>query len=78
MKHIAEDSEKRLVEVAKVVQDALDSKEYLLGNFTVADIVVGGSIIWARSVKLLEKFPGLLGYADRLAARPAFKKAMAD
>ena len=78
VKHIAEDSEKRVHEVAKVISDALGTKEYLLGYFTAADVVIGGSIIWAHLLKILPPDPRLAAYVERLLARPAWKKATAD
>ena len=65
--------EKRLVKV----EQRLEGREYLCADrFTVADICVGYALILAKSVGLDDRVPeSLKAYRDRLAARPAFKRA---
>lgn len=75
---LAEDAKGKVRQVADVVTRALAGREHLLGAFSAADIVLGSVMIWARSMKLLEEFPVVLAWCDRLQARPAFKRAHAD
>ncbi|MFN4100581.1 MAG: glutathione S-transferase family protein [Pararhodobacter sp.] len=51
---------------------------YLMGeDFTVADIVLGHCLIWARAAKFEISEPVLTEYLQRVTARPAFGRAMA-
>ena len=60
---------------ARLLSDVLDGRPHLLGDdFTVADICVGHSIVWARMHDLLRDFPALQAYLDRLqSARPSWR-----
>lgn len=60
---------------AKVVTAALEGRDWLLGEFSAADIMMGSLLAWARSVKLLEGWPALQAYVARCMARPAFSRA---
>jgi glutathione S-transferase len=64
---------------AKVVSDAVDRKQYLLGDqFSAADCMVGSVLGWARGAGLLENWPVLIDYGRRVGGRPAAKRARAD
>jgi glutathione S-transferase len=55
---------------------ALADREYLLGDqFSMADIIFGGTVRFMLMVKMLEPSPVFNAYAERLGARPALKKA---
>jgi len=57
----------------RVLADYLSDKEHILGNtFTAADIIICYNLLWANSIKLLEDYPTLSKYVDRLKQRPAF------
>ena len=62
---------------AGVLSQHLSDKQYICGDkFTAADCVVGFCIWWASVIQggtLLEDYPSLRDYLDRLKARPAFK-----
>lgn len=61
---------------AKAVEDALAGKEFLVGDrFTVADVVTGGVLHFAKGLDLLEGLPNLIAYTDRLESRPARQRA---
>ena len=61
----------------KVLTTALQDREYILGDrFSVADILLGHTLAWARMVKL-PLGDVLDGYADRLLTRPALAQAQA-
>lgn len=58
---------------AKLLSERLSAAPYLLGeNFSVADICVGHSMVWARFHDLLKPHAALTAYLERLAERPAF------
>ena len=61
-----------------VVEQALQGREYLLGGFSAADVVVGSLVLWAGGMGLLGSRPGIQAYASRLKVRPAWKRATAD
>ena len=49
---------------------------WLLGDrFTMADVILGGTLRWMLSFDMIEKRPAFESYAERLAARPAAKAA---
>lgn len=55
----------------------VDGRHYLLGaDFSVADVLVGSVVLWARSMGLCEA-PQAVAYAERLVARPAYQRAIA-
>ncbi|HKQ28713.1 MAG TPA: glutathione S-transferase family protein [Burkholderiales bacterium] len=63
---------------ASILASALDDREYLAGNaFSVADILAGHTLLWAKSarVPLGSDFPE--AYLERLMARESFAKARA-
>jgi glutathione S-transferase len=63
---------------AAVVEDALNDADYLVGErFTVADLVCGAVLLFARRFELIERTPRIAGYLERLEARPARGRAQA-
>jgi glutathione S-transferase len=68
----------RFVATAEVIEKALGDDEYLVDNaFSVADIVVGSVLAFARTGELTELPAGVVQYVDRLEARPARQRAVA-
>ena len=60
------------------VNATLEGKEYLIGNFSAADIMLGHSCVMAGRLGLIgELMPHLAAYVERLNARPALIKALA-
>ena len=63
---------------ANVLSQHLSDKKYICGDkFTAADCVIGFNMWWASVIKggaMLEKYPGLKDYLDRLKGRPCFRK----
>lgn len=58
------------------VEEDMLGKDYLAGDFTAADTMLGHSIIMANRMGIVtEEHPNLLGYIERLKARPALQKA---
>ena len=65
-------------EVETVLARALAAGRYLLGDkFSAADIVIGGSFPILLQAKFLPDTAEFTGYADRLTARPAYRRAQA-
>lgn len=59
----------------------LGDRPYICGSeFTAADIMVTWALIFADLFKLpdAEEFPNLMTWWDRMKARPAYQRAMAD
>jgi len=61
------------------LEAALAGQEWLVGGrFTVADLVCGALLVWARRLELLGALPHLRAFVRRVEARPAYLRAMAD
>lgn len=60
------------------ISAAIGDGPWLLGEqFTMADLVFGGTIRFMTQFGMLEKRPEYLAYGERLAERPAAKRAAA-
>jgi glutathione S-transferase len=58
------------------IESAVADREFLLGDtFSMADVVFGGTVRYMLMFKMLEPRPAITAYAERLAARPALKRA---
>ena len=58
------------LEGLKVLNDHLERSDYLCGvHFSLADIIVGWTINWARRTSLISSFGHLNNYLDRLFQR---------
>ncbi len=54
----------------------MEGREFLAGEFTIADTITGHAVIMSRRLDAeFENLPNLSAYADRLEARPAFVAA---
>ena len=61
---------------AALIESTLDGGDYLVaGSFSVADIIVGGVLSFARTAEITDLPPGLVPYVDGLEARPARRRA---
>lgn len=50
--------------------------DYILGDtFSMSDVIFGGTLRYLLSVKMLDADPVFTAYTERLAARPALKRA---
>jgi glutathione S-transferase len=68
----------RFVKATGVVAHALGDREYLVDDrFSVADIVVGSVLAFARTSKVTALPDDVEDYVDRLEARPARERAVA-
>jgi glutathione S-transferase len=63
-------------EMLKTMEHAVAKGPFLLGeNFTMADVIFGGTLRYMLMVKMIEPKPAFLAYAERLSSRPALKRA---
>jgi glutathione S-transferase len=54
-----------------VMEDHMQGRQFIVGNtVTVADLVCAYTLDWANEVRLLDGCPQLLGYIERMYARP--------
>jgi glutathione S-transferase len=58
------------------ISGALGDRDYLLGQFSGADLQVSFVIEVARAFGKLAAYPNLVAYLARLHARPAFKRSL--
>lgn len=73
------DARERAHRTLQVVDDALDGRDHLAGDFSAADIMVGFTVAAARALGVLDsRHARLEAYLARLEARPAFQRATAD
>ncbi len=62
----------------QAVNSHLEGREYLAGDFTVADTITGHACVMCEKFNIdLSEMPNLKTYVDRLNARPALQKAFA-
>tara|TARA_B100001540_G_scaffold304524_1_gene314386 strand:- start:2000 stop:2611 length:612 start_codon:yes stop_codon:yes gene_type:complete len=72
-------AERLLAKAWGPVEQAMQGRDYLIGDFSAADTMLGHSCIMSKRLGIItdEAFPNLSAYADRLLARPACAKAFA-
>lgn len=65
-------------EMVETLEGAIGAGPWLLGEaFTMADVVLGGTIRWMLLFGMLDKREAFVAYTARLAERPAFQRAEA-
>ncbi len=58
------------------MQHAIGSRNYILGDeFSMADVVFGGTVRYMLQFKMLEALPVFTEYVERLEQRPALQRA---
>ena len=73
------DAQQGFAACAAVIEDALQTGPFLLGEqFSVADVIMGSMLAWARALKLVEGSPNIAAYLSRVTARPSFQAARQD
>ncbi len=71
-------AQKLLVRALKPIDEALEGREYLAGEFSAADIMLGHACIMSNRMGLIgDDMPNLAAYVERLMARPACAEAFA-
>jgi len=58
------------------IAGALGDREYLMGDFTGADVQISFVVEVGRALGNLAAFPNLAAYVSRLHARPAFHRSL--
>jgi len=59
------------------VEEAMAGRDYLIGDFSAADIMLGHACFMSNRLGCItDEMPNLKGYVQRIAARPAFDKAI--
>ena len=70
-------AQRLLTKALEPVNDALAGRDYLIGDFSGADIMLGHACFMSqRSGCVTDAMTHLLAYIARIAARPAFDKAI--
>jgi len=70
---------KKFGDVANVLEQALGTRPFLLGEqFTAVDVMIGSTLGWAQMLGVLEGKKTLQEYVQRLSERPASQKAQGD
>ncbi|HSN27448.1 MAG TPA: glutathione S-transferase family protein [Kofleriaceae bacterium] len=60
----------------RAIDGAVTPGPFLLGEqFTIADVIMGGTLRYMTMFKMLEASPAVAAYLERLAARPALQRA---
>ncbi len=73
------DGRERFRKAAAALEPALRAGPWLLGDrFTVADVLVGAVLSWAKALGAMDGFPAAEAYVARLKERPAWRRAVAD
>ena len=69
-------AQRLLARALQPVEEALQGKDYLAGDFSAADTMLGHSIMMAERMGIVsDDYPNLKAYSARLQARPALRKA---
>ena len=59
------------------INKSLENKEYLIGEFSAADIMLGHALYMSNKLKCVnEEQSNILAYLSRIEARPSFQKAI--
>ena len=65
--------------VLQPIEDQMADRDYLLGDFSAADTMLGHAVVISEQLDLIgDYFPNLTLYIERIKSRPAFQKAMAE
>jgi glutathione S-transferase len=60
------------------IDSAILGRDFVLGKeFSMADVVFGGTVRYMLQFKMIEPRPSFVAYVERLAARPALQRAEA-
>ena len=71
-------AQKLLTRALAPVNEDLAGKDYLIGDFSGADIMLGHACFMSNRLGCVtDEMTNLKSYVERVAARPAFQKAMA-
>ena len=78
IEEVVDAATRRFLKATDVVAGTLADRDYLVDDeFSVADVVVGSVLAFARTGEVTELPDGVVDYVDRLEARPARQRAVA-
>ena len=70
-------AQRLLTKALAPVNAVLEGRDYLIGNFSAADVMLGHSCYMGNRLGCLtEEMSNLKGYVERISERPAFKTAI--
>ena len=70
-------AQRLLTKALAPVDEQLEGKDYLIGDFSAADVMLGHACFMSRRLGCVtDEMPHLHAYIDRVETRPAFQKAM--
>ena len=76
-KEALEQAQRLLTKALQPIDEALDGKDYLIGDFSGADIMLGHAIFMSNRLGCVsEEMQNIKGYVERIKARPAFQTAI--
>ena len=76
-KEALEQAQRLLTKALQPIDEALDGKDYLIGEFSGADIMLGHAIFMSNRLGCVsEEMQNIKGYVERIQARPAFQTAI--
>lgn len=74
---VLEQARRLLSRAVAPVDGALEGREYLVGNFSAADIMLGHSLFMANRLgQVSDDMANVKAYVERINARPAFQTAI--
>lgn len=69
-------AQRLLARAVQPIEEDMAGKEYLAGDFSAADTMLGHAILMAERMQIVnDEHPNLKAYTARLKARPALQKA---
>ena len=72
-----EQAQRLLSKAVAPVDEALEGREYLVGAFSAADVMLGHALFMANRLgQVSDEQQNLKGYIGRIESRPAFQKAI--
>ena len=76
-KEALEQARRLLTKALQPIDEALDGKDYLIGEFSGADIMLGHAIFMSNRLGCVnDEMQNIKAYVDRIQARPAFQTAI--
>ncbi len=77
---LVDEARTQLKQVLGVLDQALAGRTTIVGDeFTAADVMIASTLGWARMMGLIgTDQPNVTAYLDRMLARPAMQRALAD
>jgi glutathione S-transferase len=74
----AEVAKKDMANCLRIVDEALEGKQFLVGDYTLADTHLNSLMDWLRYMKIdFSPYTRIKAWGERCSARPAYAKVMA-